>query len=120
MGNEHHLGAGDNADDSGKHQDNVASFPTGREYAKFVNGRAPAIREQFPDAKIGITMLGRVNNNRDRLKFWNSLIVENIDHDNFDAYVYHIYVRPDNTIELNETTIAQIIKKRTDILEEVW
>ena len=118
MGNEHYLGKGNNADDSGKHQDNVDKFPTGKEYAEFVNGWVPEIRAEFPDVKIGISMLGRTNNN-ERLKTWNQLIVDTIEPDNFDAFVYHVYVRPENTIELNETTIPQIIKSRTDVLESV-
>lgn len=128
MGNEHYLGKGGNVDDSGKHQDNVDAFPTGKEYAEFVNEWASAIRDEFPDAKIGITMLARTSRN-ERLNTWNDLIVETVEAENFDAYIYHIYVNPDNSLELNDTNIANIIKTRTDTFElekiddaskEVW
>ena len=118
MGNEHYLGKGNNSDDAGNHQDNVEAFPTGKEYAEFVNDWAPRIKAEFPNAKIGISMLGRTNKN-ERLQTWNQLIVENIIPENFDAYVYHIYVRPDNDIELNDENIAEIIQERTDVLESV-
>lgn len=118
MGNEHYLGKGNNADDAGNHQDNVKAFPTGKEYAEFVNQWAPAIRDEFPDAKIGITMLGRSNPNQ-RLRNWNRLIVDNINPDSFDAYIYHIYVRPKHHIKVNQDTIPEIIKQRTDDLQAV-
>ena len=118
MGNEHYLGKGNNTDDAGNHQDNVDAFPTGKEYADFVNNWAPAIRAEFPNAKIGITMLGRTNSN-ERLNTWNDLIVQNINDSSFDAFIYHIYVRPDNDIELDENTIPEIIAKRTDDFELV-
>ncbi len=117
MGNEHYLGKGDNADDAGNHQDNVKAFPTGKEYAEFVNRWAPAIRDAFPDAKIGITLLGRSNTN-ERLKNWNQLIVENINDSSFDAYIYHLYVHPRN-IEVTQQNVDVIIEQRTDDLEAV-
>lgn len=118
MGNEHYLGKGNNADDAGNHQDNVDAFPTGKEYAEFVNNWSPAIRDEFPDAKIGISMLARTNKNT-RLQTWNDLIVSTIEAKNFDAYIYHIYVRSNSSLELNDENISEIIKERTDIFESV-
>jgi hypothetical protein len=118
VGNEHYLGKGVNADDQGKHQDNVIAFPTGKEYAEFVNKWSEAILDKFPDAKIGISMLGKVKTNNQRLANWNKLIVEHINKDNFHAYVYHIYVHAEGDIALTADNMASIIKVRTDFLEE--
>ena len=118
MGNELYLGKGNNLDDSGKHQENVKAFPTGKEYAKLVNEWAPAIRAEFPKAKIGISILARINKDQ-RLKTWNESIIDTIKSASFDAYIYHIYVNPDNSLTLNDNNISQIIKERTDIFESV-
>ncbi len=118
MGNEHYLGKGNNADDSGKHQDNVRAFPTGKEYAGFVNRWAAAIKDEFPEAKIGISMLGRSSNN-ERLKTWNDLIVENIKPAIFDAYVYHIYVHAEEADNPDAAEIDSIINARTAVLESM-
>ncbi len=117
MGNEHYLGKGRNVDDSGKHQDNVRAFPTGREYAIRVNQWAKELKKVFPHVKIGITMLGRTNTRRVRQKTWNSTIMAMIDTKLFDAYIYHIYVHPRGGYPLTEKSMQGIIKKRTDDLE---
>ncbi len=117
MGNEHYL-------QSDGHQDNVDVFPTGREYALRVNSWVPRLREEFPDAKIGLTLLGRTSEGvsddmddaRNRLKFWNQLVVATAE--DYDAFIYHIYVRPGNDIELTDASMEQIIARRMDDFQQ--
>jgi len=109
MGNEHYLG---------KFQYDLEAFPTGADYAKFVNRWAKAIRKEFPDAKIGISMFSRVSRD-ERKSAWNESILKNISRENFDAYVYHIYISAQNVGELTAKRVENIIKERTDTYESV-
>jgi len=129
IGNEHYLGKGKNPDDSGKHQDNVKAFPTGKEYALLVNRYATALRKEFPDVKIGITMLSRTNVKDRRQKQWNSLVLKYVRNKNYDALIYHIYLKTHPKIKLTQTNIDKIIKKRTidfektlpnPVKKEIW
>ncbi len=116
MGNEHYL-------KSERHRDNVIAFPTAKEYAERVNQWVPALRKEFPGAKIGVTAIGRTSRGvsddptdpRNRTKFWNYLLAKHLK--DFDAYIYHIYARPDDSVKLNRQTIISLIKERTDDFE---
>ncbi|MCK4441924.1 MAG: hypothetical protein KAU90_07940, partial [Sulfurovaceae bacterium] len=118
MGNELYLGSEVTSDDSGKYQDNVDAFPSGTEYAQLINKWSPIIYNEFPNVKIGISMFSRVSND-ERKKRWNDLVTKEIKPKNFDAYVYHIYISTDNSIELNSSTIPDIIKERIDAYKSV-
>ena len=118
MGNEHYLGSGKNVDDSGKHQDNVEAFPTGKEYAIFVNKWAKKIKKEFPSVKLGITMIGRSTKGV-RQRTWNDSIVDNIDNTLFDAYIYHIYIHDRKNKKLNKIVTEKMIQKRIDDFEKI-
>lgn len=113
MGNEYYLGKGPGVDGSGKHRDNVDHFPSGREYAQKVNRWAPAIRAQFPNIQIGISLLGRSVHRSVRQKNWNASVMGTIKAASYDAVVYHVYVH------LNDPSAADSrIQKRVEDLKK--
>ncbi len=72
-------------------------FPDGATYASLINEWAPTLKAEFPDAKIGIVLLGRTAGN-DRKNNWNTSIIENLTEE-IDAHIYHIYVNETETVE---------------------
>ena len=119
MGNEHYLGKGGNLDDSGKHQDNVKAFPTGKAYAQMVNRWAGVLKQAFPEAKIGITMLGRKARGASRQCNWNHDILSVIDKRLFDAYIYHVYVHTRRDPVATQAQQHAVVQKRIEDLKEM-
>jgi len=129
MGNEHYLGKGKNRDDSGKHQDNVKAFPTGKAYGALVNRWAKVLKHTFPGVKIGITMLGRSVKKSARQRNWNSDIVSTVEKRYFDAYIYHIYVHSRRNPVDTQAQMHAVVQRRIrdlkrmmvrDNSKEVW
>jgi len=110
IGNEQYLS-------SKKFGYNVKKFPSGKDYAKYANTWAAKLKKEFPRVKIGIVLLGRTNKNP-RLQKWNSLVIDNIKAKNYDAFIYHIYLKFPNYIKLNPDNIARIIHKRIKYFEK--
>ena len=119
MGNEHYLGKGGNLDDSGKHQDNVKAFPTGKAYAQLVNRWASVLKQTFPRVKIGITMLGRKARGASRQRNWNQNILSTVDKRLFDAYIYHVYVHARRDPIATQAQQYAVVQKRIRILKAV-
>ena len=119
MGNEHYLGKGNNLDDSGKHQDNVKAFPTGKAYAQLVNRWASVLKQAFPGVKIGITMLGRKVRGASRQRNWNQDILSVIDKRLFDAYIYHVYVHARRDPVATQAQQYAVVQKRIRSLKEM-
>jgi len=119
MGNEHYLGKGGNLDDSGKHQDNVKTFPTGKAYAQLVNRWAGVLKQAFPGVKIGTTMLGRKARGTSRQRNWNHDILSVIDKRLFDAYIYHVYVHTRRDPVATQAQQYAVVQKRIRDLKEV-
>ncbi len=97
-----------------KFKDNVKKFPTGKEYGKFANRWAKKIKKIFPRVKIGITMFSRTNSKKDRMKNWNNLVIKNIEDKNYDALIYHIYLKFPKNSKLNNNIVDNIVTKRVD------
>ncbi|WPR71966.1 hypothetical protein SLW70_02210 [Flavobacterium sp. NG2] len=67
-------------------------FPTGKEYADTINSWVPKLRTEFPNAKIGAVMIGRLGGpNNTRANEWNTKVHQNITQ-SVDAYIYHVYM----------------------------
>lgn len=126
MGNEYYLGKGTNIDDSGEHGENVLAFPGGRDYALAVNRWVPKIRSRFPEAKIGISLLGRSVRHYPRQKEWNRSVITAIRPDAFDACIYHVYVHhkvweSDSLSRRIRTRVADLKRNMVDIPDkEIW
>lgn len=71
-------------------------FPNGKSYADTINKWTPVLKQQYPNAKIGVSMIGRTAGN-DRKNNWNNEIHTNLNVA-IDAYIYHIYVSDDETV----------------------
>jgi len=111
LGNEQYL-SGE------KFQYNIKKFPTGKDYAQFVNTWAKKLKKEFPNVKIGIVLLGRTSNKRQRLRDWNKLVISNIKEKNYDAFIYHIYLSFPKNMKLNSDNIDKIVRKRTHDFEK--
>ncbi|NOX14939.1 MAG: hypothetical protein GXP61_02745, partial [Epsilonproteobacteria bacterium] len=114
---------------SKKFQDNIKKFPTGKEYGIFANKWASKIKKEFPHVKIGLTLFSRVNSRKYRMKSWNNLVVKNIKNKNYDALIYHIYLKFPKKSKLNSDTVNSIVQKRVydfqkamvnDKTKEIW
>ncbi len=129
MGNEYYLGKGKNIDDSGEHWENVQAFPSGKDYALAVNRWVPKIRSKFPEAKIGISLLGRSVRHNSRQKEWNRSVIKAIRPDAFDACIYHVYVHldhhktwePDSLFRYIHNRVMDLKRNMVDLPDkEVW
>ena len=89
-------------------------LPTGKDYAQLVNKWTPKLRQNFPKAKLSVTLLGRTPQGT-RLKSWNELVHAHVK--DVDAYTYHIYVKG--------TSVAERLKEYESVLlapqdKEIW
>ena len=105
-------------------QDYDTIFPTGAAYADKVNAWVPQLRETFPDAKIGVVMLGRyVGPGNPRNNTWNTDVHNNLK-EKVDAYIYHIYLSDSANDGEGETVEERLARFKPvfiqDMTKETW
>ena len=91
-----------------------SDYPTGVDYANACNTWIPTLRTEFPDAKIGVCMIGRTGNAQRQLD-WNQDIVDTILP--VDAHIYHIYISEGETVE---ERIDRFKEQWIDRNKEIW
>lgn len=96
--------------------DYETEFPDGATYANLINEWVPTLESEFPNAKIGIVLLGRTAGN-DRKNNWNTSILNNLTVD-IDAHIYHIYVNENETVQDRIGRFNEVFIENTG--KELW